>query len=190
LVPYLQPDEAVHRDGLARWENIETTLGAHQGEGFMVATDRRLIYFRPDRGPTSFPYYTIIDQRVESHPITAHLTIDTDWAGTAKFNGAKGFMRALESTISYYRGFPLSPPTEGTILRFRSGELYPTCTACNKSIPSMDWSYCPGCARIIDWQLSKPAVEQCVTERDAHKGPHTGLVHVSRFEGNLSQRGL
>lgn len=153
IAPYLQPGEVPHRAGLARWEELEAR-GAHGGEGFLVATDRRLIYFNPRTGVTSIPYGTITDQRVDRHVITAHLVIGTTWSGEARFNGAKNFMAEVEAAITDNARIP-KPPVEGTKLGFSSGDLYPVCLECRHDIPSVKWGYCPGCARTIDWEASR-----------------------------------
>jgi hypothetical protein len=160
VFPYLQPGEPVLRAGLARWEELEARLGRHEGEGFIAVTDRRLVYVNGRRGRvSSIPYYIITDQRVESHRITADLTIETDPGEVISLNGAKSFIHFVEDAIRVARSFETSPPTPGTVVIFDRRLEILRCAAC-QTLVDVGSYYCSGCARIVEWVKCEVAVAE------------------------------
>jgi len=161
FAPYAQRSERVLDHGLARWEQLENQFLQMRergyGEGFLVATDRRLFFFsEKQRKPSSFIYSRIKAHGVRKNRMTAELWLVMNDMQEATFTGGKGAYAAMNEYMSIADAHG-APDMEVAVV-----EYYPIgfrCGTCGFQMTAQ-WPYCPACARDIDWAGSEQATKQ------------------------------
>jgi hypothetical protein len=167
VADYLQEGEEPLDHGLAREERLERLLGAGQGEGLLITTDRRIIYAQDtSRAPFSISYATIKGWNIQKKLLVARLHLDTD-GGSYTFTGGKVFFYSVGKTIDALQTRE-PPELEATEVRFSAGAngvvsgpfgARIVCLSCQYE-NGRPYSHCVACMRTIDWAGSmKPVLD-------------------------------
>jgi hypothetical protein len=172
--PFLHPNEPVFDHGLARWEELAEQMGHERATGFMVVTDRRLMWM-PEIGryPSNIGYEGIAGYDFRKKLMTAEVLIMLKDGQKARFNGGKDFLRTVGVFIDQHKDQPL-PEAPTTTLSHKPGSLGLTCKACGFDVRAR-WAKCPACWRNIDWESSRQAVESHNVEARVSREEHPEL---------------
>lgn len=151
---FIQENEPILDHGLARWEEIESVFGRGGGTGFLVATDRRLLFVGEQRRlPTSIGYGQVTSHVIRKKFATCDLRLSLRDGQVATFNGGKGFFSSVSGLLGQP---PIAEPNEPTDLLYRSDHDAFACLKCHTRLTAR-WENCPGCFRTVDWESEATA---------------------------------
>jgi hypothetical protein len=186
---FLAADPAV---GLCQQTSPERSpMVGLEEEGFLFATDRRLLY-RTLSGSTSitWPYLNIVSHRLRRCRHTRLVCALSAWSrlrglgwgfatlsfatlGEEEFavHGSRPFLAAIASVLAGVDPSALPPMPSTTVILGGTGAAV-RCRECRGATDDLV-EYCPSCGREIDWNESR-RIARRATERAAARVGHSG----------------